>query len=300
MNKVTNKDAKLIYSKYWFKNMAFERFPTIYIDEYWEYSIDLFNLREDWEWFLERFNKEFSSAREYLEDVERVKDVLMEEFCTSDINEKLGSYKISEYHFPLKNTYEIPEGDYWVVDLIKAFNQTLKYVDVIRPGVTYEEILEKATKSELLKNSKVLRFQLYYRFKVPFKAIMYNICDRLLYNLTLSQEFQKKINTADIICICGDSLYIPREKADLVEGDYEINGIGFHIRKKSVKSVMYKGEKIKWLETGKTNYFYKNKYPQYVSTDEYLCLMKTIKNQQPNQMDLTVGFEEQIFYVMDN
>lgn len=299
MNSVTNKDAKFIYSKYWFKNMQLEMFPTIYIDEYWEYTIDLFNLRKDWEWFLEKFNEEFHSAREYMEEVERVKDVLMDEFCTPDINEKLASYKISKYHFSFKNIYDIPEGDYWIIDLKEAFNQTLKYINVVKPGVTYKSVVEKTTKSEILRNSKVLRFQLYYRFKVPFKNIMYNICENILYDLTQTQEFKNKINFDDIICICGDSLYIQKDKTDLVEGDYEINGIGFHVRNKSVKSIIYNGEKIKWLETDTVNFFYKNNYPQYLSTDEYLCLMKTIKNQQPNQIDLTVGFEEQIFYVMD-
>ena len=56
----------------------------------------------------------------------------------------------------------------------------------------------------------------------------------------------------------------------------------------------------KWLDTGKaTNLFYKNNYPQYVFTDEYLCLMKTIKNQQLNQIDKTVSFEDKICFIMD-
>ena len=34
MNTITNKDAKMIYAKYWHKNMSMEMFPTIYIDKY--------------------------------------------------------------------------------------------------------------------------------------------------------------------------------------------------------------------------------------------------------------------------
>jgi len=296
---VTNKDAKIIYSKYWFKNMSLEMFPTIYVDEYWEYTIDLFNLREDWEWFLEQFNNEFSSAREYIEESERIKDVLEERFFTSDITDKLNSYKMDKRHFAFKYTYDFPDGEYWVIDLDSAFNQTLEYLGVIQPGVSYQSVVEETTKSKLLCKSKVLRIQLYYRLKVPFKNIMYNVCDKLLYNLSQTPEFQSKINFEDIIGICGDSLYIPKNKVNLVEGDYEISGIKFHIRNKRIKSIIYKGETIKWLETDTVNFFYKNNYPQYVSTDEYLCLMKTIKNQQINQLDLTVGFEEQIFYVND-
>ena len=300
MNKVTNKDAKIIYSKYWHKNMGFESFPTIYIDEYWEYTIDLFSLRENWEWFLKKFNEEFHSAREYIEESERVKDILIEKYCTSDANEKLKNYVIKDYHFPLKNTYDIPDGEYWVIDLKEAFNQALYYVDTVNPGVTYDGVIKEATSSELIQMSKVLRVQMYYKLKNPFKNIMYHICDEILYNLSQDSEFKNMVHYDDIICICGDSLYIPVEKSTLKEGDYEMSGISFHVKKKHIMSVQYKGETIKWLETNSVNFFYRNNYPQYVSIDEYLCLMKTIKNQQPNQIDLTVGFEEQIFYVMDN
>ena len=67
MSNITNKDAKMIYAKYWHKNMSMEMFPTIYIDKYWDYTINLFELNDDWNWFLERFNEEFKSAKEYIE-----------------------------------------------------------------------------------------------------------------------------------------------------------------------------------------------------------------------------------------
>lgn len=300
MKMVTNKDAKMIYSKYWFKHMSLEMFPTIYIDEYWEYTIDLFNLRDDWEWFLKVFNKEFSSAKEYIEESERVKDEIMNNFYTYDIKEKLLSYKIDNYHFPFKNIYDIPEGVYWVIDLVGAFNLALKYLDVIKPGTTYDNVLEKVTKSELLKKSKVLRVQSYYKLDAPFKRILYNVCDKILYQMTQTKEFNEKVNSQDIVAICGDSLYIPISKnVELVEGDCTIGNVCVHVKKMEIKSVMFNGEKIKWLNTNSTCFFYKNNYPQYVSTDEYLCLMKTIKNQQLNQIDKTVGYEEEIFYVMD-
>ena len=76
MNTITNKDAKMIYAKYWYKNMKMEMFPTIYIDKYWDYTINLFELNDDWNWFLERFNEEFKSAKEYIEESEKVKDIL--------------------------------------------------------------------------------------------------------------------------------------------------------------------------------------------------------------------------------
>ena len=165
MNTITNKDAKMIYAKYWHKNMSMEMFPTIYIDKYWDYTINLFELNDDWNWFLERFNEEFKSAKEYIEESERVKDILLDNFCTSDINEKLMAYHIDNYNFVFKNTYDIPEDEYWVIDLKEAFNQTLEYLNVIQPGVTFKSVLNSATKSELLRNSKILRFQLYYKFK---------------------------------------------------------------------------------------------------------------------------------------
>ena len=99
MNTITNKDAKMIYAKYWHKNMSMEMFPTIYIDKYWDYTINLFELNDDWNWFLERFNKEFKSAKEYIEESEKVKDILLDNFCTSDINEKLMAYHIDNYNF---------------------------------------------------------------------------------------------------------------------------------------------------------------------------------------------------------
>ena len=81
MNTITNKDAKMIYAKYWHKNMSMEMFPTIYIDKYWDYTINLFELNDDWNWFLERFNEEFKSAKEYIEESERVKGILLDNFC---------------------------------------------------------------------------------------------------------------------------------------------------------------------------------------------------------------------------
>lgn len=301
MNTITNKDAKMIYSKYWYKNMGMEMFPTIYIDKYWDYTINLFELNDDWNWFLERFNEEFKSAKEYIEESEKVKDILLDNFCTSDINEKLMEYHIDNYNFIFKNTYDIPEDEYWVIDLKEAFNQTLEYLNVIQPGVTFKSVLNSATKSELLRNSKILRFQLYYKFKFSFKSILYSVCDKLLYKLSQSNDFKNMVHFEDIYCIHGDSIYISTsKKTNLVIGDIIVDGISVHIRKQKVKSIIYKNQKIKWLDTGNaTNLFYKNNYPQYVSTDEYLCLMKTIKNQQLNQIDKTVGFEDEIFFIMD-
>ena len=193
MNTITNKDAKMIYAKYWHKNMSMEMFPTIYIDKYWDYTINLFELNDDWNWFLERFNEEFKSAKEYIEESERVKGILLDNFCTSDINEKLMEYHIDNYNFVFKNTYDIPEDEYWVIDLKEAFNQTLEYLNVIQPGVTFKSVLNSATKSELLRNSKILRFQLYYKFKIPFKNILYSVCDKILYKLSQSNDFKNMV-----------------------------------------------------------------------------------------------------------
>ena len=94
-----DKDAKIIYSRYWFKNLKFEMYPIIYIDEYWDYTIDAFNLREDWEWFLDTFNKEFNSAREYVEEADRVINIINRDYFIPDIANFLDNYKPEERHF---------------------------------------------------------------------------------------------------------------------------------------------------------------------------------------------------------
>ena len=125
--------------------------------------------------------------------------------------------------------------------------------------------------------------------------MIYDICDTLVYKVSQSLG----IDVNDVIGIHGDCIYIPIDKLTLTEGDYVINGISVHIIKQSIKSLIYKGNRINYQESDKLHFFHKNSH-QILDVNEYLSVLKCIKNQQPNQIDLTVGYEENLFYVMDN
>lgn len=297
MKSVTNKDAKIIYSRYWYKNMSLEVFPTIYVDEYWEYTIDLFNLREDWEWFLKVFNEEFESAEQYMEETNKILIELKEEYLTSDVSSKISSVHIKKFNFKNICVYDISDGEYWKIDLTKASNQFFNYIGAVQPNKTYEEVIFGLTNSYLLRTSKVLRTQLLYTLESLFMSQIYDTYDGILYKLIKSKELKDKIKPEHIIGRCGDALFISKE-VYLSEGDYSINDVNVHITSTLIKSVKYKDKTIKYVDTGSSTLFYKSTY-ELASIDDYLCIMKAIKNQQPNQIDLTVGCEEQIFYIMD-
>lgn len=295
---ITNKDAKIIYSKYWYKNINSEMFPTIYIDEYWDYTIDLFNLRDDWETFLNTFNEEFDSAKQYIEESNKIVGTLIDKLFVPDVTQKINSYIPNENTFPQKRVYDLPDGEYWKIDLHKAFNQCLKYIGVFKDGLEYDDAINDLTKSTLLKKSKTLRFQMYDSLHLYNLYNLYNICDTLLHTVIKSSKLNKKIKVKDVIGISGDCIYISKNEIDLNEGDFVFNKISVNIDSCTIKSVLYKGMTIKYMDKNSITYFYKGTN-SILSLDEYLCVMKTIKNQQPNQIDLTVGYEDQVFYTLD-
>ena len=295
---VTNKDAKIIYTRYQYKRLQTLMFPTIYIDKYWDYTIDLFNLKKDWETFLDTFNKEFSSAKQYIEESNRVLNILYENLFVPDISQKVDSYKVGEPKFKRTSQYELPDGEYWTIDLRYAENQVLKYLDLFKPNVTYDSVINDVTSSTLLRSSKMLRLALYEMLHISKRSVLYYIYSVLLYNVLESTELKDIINIKEnVLGITGDCLYITNN-VDLSEGDFTINDIGVHIRKTVVKSIKYKNSIVKYTDKGGLTTFYKDTY-NTISADEYLCVMKASKNQQPNEIDLTVGFEEEIFYVMN-
>jgi len=294
-SEITNKDAKIIYAKYWYKNLNTEMFPTIYIDDYWEYTIDLFNLRDDWETFLDTFKKEFDSAKQYIEESNKITNELTKKLFIPDAIDKVNSFIPTKANFVQKNFYDLPDGDYWGIDLHMAFNQVMNYIGVLNKDVTYESIVNSMTDSTLLKSSKFLRINFYNGLDIKKNGILFSVYDTLLYKAI---QGIKVINFDDIIGIGGDCIHIPKNKSKLKEGDYIFNDVSVHIDSHIVKSIHYKDNIVKYLDTGTiTKLFYKPNYS--ISFDYYLCIMKTIKNQQPNQIDLTVGYEDQIFYTLD-
>lgn len=294
-SKITNKDAKIIYAKYWYKNLNTEMFPTIYIDDYWEYTIDLFNLRNDWEIFLGTFKKEFDSAKQYIEKSNKITNELTKKLFIPDAIDKVNSFIPPKANFVQKNFYDLPDGDYWGIDLHMAFNQVMNYIGVLNKDVTYESIVNSMTDSTLLKSSKFLRINFYNGLDIKKNGILFAVYDTLLYKAI---QGINTIKFEDIIGIGGDCIHILKNKSRLKEGDYIFNDVSIHIDSHIVKSIHYKDNIVKYLDTGTiTKFFYKPNCS--ISFDDYLCIMKVIKNQQPNQIDLTVGYEDQIFYTLD-
>lgn len=310
-NKISNWDAKRAFSNY--IDLRFTT-PPIYIDEYWDYYIDEYNKTDAWETFLTNFQNDKLTLESFVEEYNRITSEVSKIIATippKDVNikcEEVLKTSKDNNQLPYIEKYFLPDGEYLQVDVHDAFDEVLKYLGVFNPNYkNINEIVSSVTKYKAFHDQKGLNMQMYYIFR---KKYLFQITNNILIEQVYQsknpklKEFTKTLELAGKMH--GDSyLYklngcpVPPEIFD----EYECGNIKYHIEILESKTINMFNHTYKCL-------IYKNKNREIeeviLSNDSkkifpylYPFVYKLITNQELNEKDLTIGYDDQIFFQFD-
>lgn len=288
----TDFDAKKAFSNYHYKNLSDKEFPVIYIDEYWEYYIDMFGLRDAWDDFLPTFKKEFPGGYlQFEQEVDYVIQNVYRDYFTPDANEKLQEeyMKRHPYKIPIGDTHNI-SGKFIKVDLHCASGTIAKYIGITQGD--YNEIIGKYTQSSIIKNSKIVRYKVYKELKNDYQlTAMYEELLMKVYNNT-------DLNKYSIAVHHMDALFLNCPDDEIPEGDYVCEDIPYSVSCVEIKHIKFGDRNISYFDH-MLPIVYKYDIDKWMPFEYYPMIWKKIHNQPLNEKDLVVGYENQIFFKLD-
>lgn len=306
---MTDWDVKKAFSKYSNFNGYF---PLIYIDDYWNYYIDSFGLKESYENFRELFKKEFKGFGEFRNTMtETIKNTSRKLFNTNR-SEALIILQDSINHIdPLNGKYDqiiyTPDGKYLQVDLHKAFDTVLKKIAIFNNN--YEsttDIIKDVTKSELIPTLKWPRILSYVGALSQQLSNCFLNCKDLLNKIYKSdhQIIQMLNQKYELTTVGGDMYLYNIGDDDLTNlvGDYEIDGIPFSISLYELKTVNILGQKNKLkicTSSNKIDYVIGYTDKGHILPELFPLAISLYKGKEPNEKDLAIGYEDKIYFYLN-
>ena len=226
-NNISDWDAKKAFTtKYLYQN---NYIPQIYIDDYWNYYIEEYNLTQVWDNFLKQFKDDNLTYTSYMDEYNRLLDEVPKLFTIEsdknkivDIIDKRLSTKENSVISYIEGLYTLPEGNYITVDIHSAFDEALKYIGVFNPSyISTNDIINNTSKYSIFNGNKKLRIDIYYHLFDVFttKEIFKIYCEILLENIYKSDQKLKDIKELTLIGKTqGDSyFYKINDKYDVTE-----------------------------------------------------------------------------------
>lgn len=323
VNKVTNIDAKRAFRRH---IEVHKIIPTIYIDEYWDYYMDLYDLTDQWKEFLKDFidsgftYESFYSTYDTL--LQQVSDVINSKYDKDSFIEKCKSL-LKDAPSTLNKVdslCNLTPGKYLYVDLRNGFDNSLRIVGLLDDKSVYD-IIREATPNKIFYNKKKIRFDVYHTCLpcIDFKDYLYSLESEILlekiYNQNdptieyLNNHFEligKTNGDAVIYKLNGD------EDLKNILGDYSYNGIQYHTETLTVSDITMFGNKYRYLinrdKNGKqvNHIIYSDINPdvhimksKLLNISLYPFALKLATGEELNEKDLAVGYEDQIFFHFD-
>lgn len=316
-NNMSDWDAKKAFTtKYLYQN---NYIPQIYIDDYWNYYIEEYNLTQVWDNFLKQFKDDNLTYTSYMDEYNRLLDEVPKLFTIEsdknkivDIIDKRLSTKENSVISYIEGLYTLPEGNYISVDIHSAFDEALKYIGVFNPSyISTNDIINNTSKYSIFNGNKKLRIDIYYHLFDVFttKEIFKIYCEILLENIYKSDQKLKDIKELTLIGKTqGDSyFYKINDNYDVTEilGEYEYNNIKYHIDYWTFKDIIMFNEKYKCcFELDKNNklqslYLYNVNGHRVANPFLTHLALKLFTGGELNEKDLAIGYEDQIFFHWD-
>ena len=141
-NKITNIDAKKAFLQF----VEIRTIPQIYIDEYWDYYIDEYNLQETWNTFLQTFIEEKFTYELFAKEYFRLIDEALKYIASKwnkETEQKYNELITSiEQKIPVIDLGNLPDGRYIDVDLHLAADMSFKYLDIFNDD-TYTDSYDR-------------------------------------------------------------------------------------------------------------------------------------------------------------
>ena len=289
--------------------------PVIFIDDYWDYYMKLFNLESKYELFKEQYKSAgFQNCMDFKRNWQQIVNDVVERLQGNqpkDNNHK----QIREFASNIRHGWKVdllhtcPDGKYAKIDIHSAWDVVLKTVGVWNNEYNSTmDIINDVSKYDIFKNQKLLRMNSYD--KTLFEVL--NDCHQISaqYLLKKIRESQhpiiQKLNATykTVIHTSGDMYMYKVDEfcGDDIEGDYEIDGIPFNISLYNAKTIFILGQKIKVIKKMNDdvidyNIGYMksgNLYPEL-----FPLALSLYNDRTPNKYDLAIGCEDQIYFYLN-
>ena len=282
--------------------------PVIFIDDYWDYYMKLFNLESKYELFKEQYKSAgFQNYQDFYNKLilttKQCADIM---FNTSNENVLK---KLADVQDDIQDWTELEEVSklnasnttkYTMkVDLISGADSALKYLNLFNTDYSStQEIINDLSSYDIFKNNKTIRILVYRSAGIDFHPVLQKIESYCLIKKLYETDSLVKKLTEDIgipyYKLLGDSLIYnidsPDKYKDLCK-PYQDNEIPYHIDLFKVNYISIFGNCYDIHENLNTS---EMAFPISLNGLEPLTY-KLCKGEQPNEMDLAVGLEDKIF-----
>ena len=309
MKSISNFQAKKAYTKY-----VMEFVPPLYIDEYWDYYIQLYDLKDDWNRFLEYFIKEKFTYVSFYEEYIRI---LTE--TINIISSLWGENQIQKYNeliqsitpqMPLIDVKTIPDGRYLNVDIHNAVDTALKYIGLWNDTYTGTyDIFKMLSNYHIFDNMKRLKFNVNDNM-VEKQDYIYSLYSNVLLEKIYQSDHHKirylNENYELFGKSYGDSYFYKLTDDEIPQnilGDFNCGDISIHIDIFDSKSIDVFGNKLKLNiirnQQGKISTLGLYNAKRKANISLYPFAMKLATGEELNEKDLAIGYEDQIFFHFD-
>lgn len=300
---MTDYDARLSYAAVHYPF----GFPTILADGYWEHYMDLTGQTDRWNRFLDLYKSEgFGSNVKFMEMFNCTAEKAAGLMFNGNADECMA--EIHRYAAEVKS-WDVPDfirgirpGRYLKIDIHSGIDAVLRETKTISPGYrSIMEIVDKISEYKMFKDMKSMKFRI-----LRFNGISMNPdVIKILRNVMLKRVYESgipEIETLNRSCrniyASTNDMYIydldDISKYEHLCGDYSAGDVDFNISVFRCASAEILGNAYHFAidPTVKLVDCNLRAYPR-----QFVPLMIRIaRDETPDKMDLAVGYEDQIFF----
>lgn len=284
-------------------------FPMILADKYWDYYMSLVGQTDKWNRFMNLWNEEgFETYDQFItefNEVAKKSAMLMFNGSVDESVKKLHEYaeNSKEWEFPTKIQNNLKPGKYIKVDIHSSVDYVLKEIGIFNDKYdSLMEIINGQSKYEIFKDIKLMKFR-----TLKFNGINnHPDIKKISRSIILKKIYESGLPEIDIfnkscrnVFVSGNDMYLYEldnpDEFEYLCGDYITdNGISFNISMFKNMCVQIMDSQYNFsinLSKKYVDYDLRN-YPKY-----FIPLMiRLIKGEHPTEMDLAIGYEDQIFF----
>ena len=309
-NKITDFDIKKSFVQV---NYPLET-PSILLDEYWEYYMDLFGQTEKYEKFRQDWLKEgFKTYKDFMDEYNNIINSIrfddIFKHPKDDILKIIESAVDRKPWMPVidNDDYINLQGRYLQVDLHHAFDTVFCVLGLYKDKYkSMNDVINAYTNHKIFVDLKLCRLNTYIRLGIANLESLFEMCGNLLKKVFESNHpIIKELNEKypERLLSHGDMyLYKIGENDDVshIIGDYEVDGIEFSIRCMEYKHIsVFDSTYLTTIDPDKKLIDYniaKNKFGYGAISLICPILLKLARNEQPTEKDLVIGYEDTIFF----
>ncbi len=289
--------------------------PSILLDGYWEHYMDIFGQEEKYEnfkkdWIAEGFKTYEDFRTAYGEILSSINFADVFKYPINEVIQKIESLSYENTWMPVIQSWEYVnlKGKYLQVDLHHAFETVFRISNVYRDEYeSIKDVIRTHSSHKMFTDLKLCRLNIYNnKLQLRHKQIIFDMCGNLLKRIfgsdhpvitELNRRYEERIlSTGDMY------LYKIGENDDISDftGDYEVDGIEFSISPKvyrniSVLDSIYStsiNPDAKLIDYNIAKTCTGGKQPYFLDP----ILLRLARGEQPTEMDLAVGYEDRVFF----